>query len=81
MMRLAKCALGLAIRSVDGEDNAAYFNEWLMGGRKRRFCSERTIANPDRIGMGEWMGRDKFVGAFKAIYQGSKAAMLIILTS
>ncbi len=61
----------------DGEDNA-YFHEWLKGGAQeaillRAYCE----ANPDRIVYGEWMGRDKFVGAFKAYDKAAKGTLII----
>lgn len=61
----------------DTEDNA-YFHEWLKGNAEearllRAYCQQ----NPDRIVYGEWMGRDKFVGAFKGYDKAAKGTLVI----
>ncbi|MBP3867417.1 MAG: RNA ligase family protein [Eggerthellaceae bacterium] len=61
----------------DDEDNA-YFHEWLKSGAEeacllRAYCEQ----NPERVVYGEWMGRDKFVGAFKAYDKAAKGTLII----
>lgn len=65
------------LRLSDTEDNA-YFHAWVNGaseeaGLLREYCKN----NPRRIVYGEWMGRDKFVGAFKH-YDKAALGKLII---
>ena len=62
---------------TDEGDNA-YFHEWLKSDAEevrllRAYCEQ----NPNRVVYGEWMGRDKFVGAFKAYDKAAKGRLLI----
>ena len=60
------------------EDDNAYFHEWLKSDAEearllRSYCEQ----NPGRVVYGEWMGRDKFVGAFKAYDKAAKGTLII----
>ncbi len=61
----------------DDEDNA-YFHEWLKGdAEEARLLRSYCERNPGRVVYGEWMGRDKFVGAFKAYDKAAKGTLII----
>ena len=61
----------------DAEDNA-YFHAWMESDADeatllRAYCEE----HPTRIVYGEWMGRDRFIGAFKGYDKAALGKLLI----
>lgn len=62
---------------TENEDNA-HFRAWLNGDAEeakllRSYCEK----NPQYVVYGEWMGRDSFVGAFKAYDKRARAKLII----
>lgn len=60
------------------EQDNAYFHEWVKSNAEearllRAYCEK----NRKRVVYGEWMGRDKFVGAFKGYSKSAKGTLLI----
>lgn len=61
----------------DEADNA-YFHAWLNGGAEEaRLLRAYCEGPPNRIVYGEWMGRDRFIGAFKGYDRASLGKLLI----
>lgn len=61
----------------DAEDNA-YFYAWMKSGAdEAKLLCAYCAAHPTRIVYGEWMGRDRFIGAFKGYDKAALGKLLI----
>lgn len=71
------CPIQRTLESYDVEDNA-YFYAWMKSGAdEAKLLCAYCAAHPTRIVYGEWMGRDRFIGAFKG-YDKAALGMLLI---
>ena len=73
-------SLGVGSRNLvlgPDEDNA-YFHEWATGGSEEaRLLRSYCEGHPGHIVYGEWMGKTKFVGAFKGYAPDALGKFLI----
>lgn len=61
----------------DAEDNA-FFHAWLNSdAREAQLLKTYCEQHPSQVIYGEWMGRDTFVGAFKAYDKAARAKLII----
>ena len=65
------------LESYEVEDNA-YFYAWMKSGAdEAKLLCAYCAAHPTRIVYGEWMGRDRFIGAFKGYDKAALGKLLI----
>lgn len=61
----------------DAEDNA-YFHAWLKSGAdEAKLLCTYCESHPTRVVYGEWMGRDRFIGAFKGYDKAALGKLFI----
>ena len=61
----------------DSEDNA-YFYVWMKSGAdEAKLLCAYCATHPTRIVYGEWMGRDRFIGAFKGYDKAALGKLLL----
>ena len=63
---------------TENVDDNAYFRAWCeVDGEEQRLLRAFCEAHPTLVVYGEWMGRDRFVGAFKGYDPAAKGRLVI----
>lgn len=71
------CPIQRTLESYEVENNA-YFYAWMKSGAdEAKLLCAYCAAHPTRIVYGEWMGRDRFIGAFKGYDKAALGKLFI----